>query len=275
VTACSFQLKNLHSWYNSGIYVAFDEYAGLPGSAPSVGPRADYTLSPSTQTMAEGATKEFGLAASVGQRFVTGSNNGMGIGFDVYVHHPYNLSYYGYFETSQIRLKITGTTGAGGSFNAGNGGDGKIIVTYTSSSSLGGAVAPVAGTEPLNGDAYAAGWTGPVNVHQPGSSPKVVETWHNFGTPTGVTSFTGTAKYKLLANNSVRVYVAGTFVNGASATASFPAIPSGYFPQNTVNVCCIVANSPARAQLNTSGVLAIVLTPANSACSFVQDFPLD
>lgn len=273
ITGCQIQLKCLHSWYNSGMIASLDEYQGLPGSVPGSFPAGYRSSDAALNISADGQSHLFDLSTSIAQRFVTGSSNGLGLGESLAANHPYNLSYYGYFDPGQTRFKITGTIGGSGLTTAGNGFDGSVIITYATASVLEMALSPVAGTDG-KGNAFAAGYTGPVSVFDP-VTPTQVETWHNFGTPTGVTSFTGVKRYQLMPGNAVRVYIEGTFVNGVNATAVFPAIPSQYWPVNTVNVCCIVANSPARAQLNSSGVLAIILAPTNAACSFSQDFPLD
>lgn len=157
VTACYLTMTNQHSWYGSGMTVEIDEYAGLPGTVPSTFPAGNYADTPSAQTVAEGATKNFALAASVGQRFVSGTSNGLGIGYLVPANNPYNLNYYGYFS-STISFTITATISGGGNEQAGNGSDGQVKITYTSGSTLLAGISPVPGTDQF-GNAFGPGVT--------------------------------------------------------------------------------------------------------------------
>jgi uncharacterized protein YjbI with pentapeptide repeats len=268
VTATKLQLANLHSWYGSGMTIAFDEYAGLPGSVPSTGPRGNYFVSPASATTAEGATNNFSLPASVGQRFVTGSDNGMGIGYTTYTNHPYNLGYYGYFDGSQTRLTITGTGGSAGSFSAGNGADGQVKITYISSTTLGAAVAPVSGTD-SSSNAYAAGFTGHVAAFQPGSSPTAVETWHTLSISlTGWATTTGgqiPLQYCYVPigpNGSIWIVgdITGTAISASTAIAT---LPTGYRPTGgnplSLPVCrfggTLSSADDGICQISTSGAL--------------------
>jgi hypothetical protein len=263
ITGCTIQLTNQHSWYNSGMTVIFDEYAGLPGTVPSTYPAGDYSDSVAQLTIAEGATKVFSLAASVGQRFVTGSTNGLGIGEPIAGTYPYNLNYYGYFSGgSSIILTLTGTKGSGGE-TAGNGADGQVKITYTSGSALIAALAPVAGTD-VNGNAYAAGYTGPVNVFDPNQSPTAVEEWHSATLINGWTK-QGFARYKLIGYNLMLLQLQ---INDSAATSgTFMNMPTGYaatqgqFPE--ITEFTNAAGTPGNAwivQVNTgaAGALAIL-----------------
>lgn len=153
VTNCTITVTNQHSWFNSGMTIEFDQGSGLPGSAPGTWPGG---MSEIVQgNIAEGATHTYGLGASVGQGFVTGTTNGLGFGTNVAANNPYNLNYYGYFSNN-ITLTITGTSGAGGSQTAGNGSDGEVKITYATATALLATIAPAAGTD-VHGNAYKAG----------------------------------------------------------------------------------------------------------------------
>jgi hypothetical protein len=256
--------------------VEFDEYAGLPGTLPSTGPRGDYTVSPAAGNTAAGETHLFTLANSVGTRFVTGSDNGLGIGFATFTNFQYNLGYYGYFDPGQIRFQITGTTSGAGSFFSGAGGDGKLTVTYTSSSVLESALSPVAGTDGA-GDAYAAGYTGDVSVFQPGSSPLVVEGWHNLSMANGW-ALQGFARYKQVGYKLMLVEVQ---MNDNSATSgTFAVMPSGYaasqsqFPALTEFANSAgVSGSAWIVQIGTgAGASLTILNWAKKSHQFVGNF---
>ena len=168
ITGAQVQFKNLHSWYNSGMTIELDEFQGLPGSSPSSMPTGDYRSADAALNIAEGATTVFNISTSIAQRFVTGSSNGLGMGFNLAADHPYNLGYYGYFDPSQTRFKITGTTGGAGIETAGNGADGQVVIVYASASVLEFALSPTSGSDP-NTNAYAAGYTGPSQAIYTGS----------------------------------------------------------------------------------------------------------
>jgi hypothetical protein len=243
-----------------------------PSSAPGTWQGDQNFLA--TGTIAEGATHSYSLGATVAGYFINNQTNFLGLGAFIAADHPYDLSYYGYFtggHGTALEITVSGTKTVTGSNTSGSGSDGQVVITYATASALEFALAPQSGTD-ANGNAYAAGYTGPVSVFQPGSSPSVVETWHNFGTSSGAGTFTGIARYKLMPGNAVRVNVIGTF--SGTGTATFPAIPSAYWPTNTLNFTVIQGNSPNRAQLNSSGVLAIIVSGASNS-NFCQDIPLD
>lgn len=158
ITACTIQLKNLHSWYSTGMTWELDEFQSLPGSAPSSMPTADYVSADASGTIAEGDTHIYSLSTSIAGRFVTGSSNGLGLGFNVYNDHPYNLNYYGYFDPLQTRFKIWGTISGAGNETAGNGADGQVKITYTSGQTLLASISPAAGTDPYSNSFNAGTW---------------------------------------------------------------------------------------------------------------------
>lgn len=274
-TGIVLKLTNQHSWFNSGMTIEFDEGGIL---YPTGGPPSTWLGSQNqiaTGTIGEGDTHSYQLGAAVAGDLVAQRTNFLGIGAFVAANNPYNLNYYGYFTGGHgtgLEITITGTKTVAGSTTSGAGSDGKISFQFQTSTVMVFALSAIANTDP-SGNAYAAGYTGPVNVFQPGSNPAVVETWHDLGTPTGAGTFTKiVARYKLMPGNAVRVEVIGSF--SAAGTASFPAIPSAYFPANTLNFPSIAANVANRAQLNNSGVVSIIV-PSATSVAFSQDIPLD
>jgi hypothetical protein len=269
VTKFQITFTNIHSYNSSGMTWILDEFAGLPGSSPSSYPSGDFQSEDANGTIAEGSTHTYTLSTSIGQRFVTGSTNGLGLGESIAGSgRAYNVDFYGYFNTN-VTITITGTQAGGSSTTSGLGSDGKVSFSYASSQAMVFALSPQAGTDSI-GNAFAAGYTGPVNTFQPGSSPSVVETWHNFASPGG--GFTGIARYKLMPFNCIRVEVVGSCTS--TGTLLWPAIPSTYWPANTLNFTVIVNNAPARGQLNNVGVLAAIIATAGNI-NFCQDIPLD
>jgi hypothetical protein len=120
-------------------------------------------------------------------------------------------------------MKITGTIGSGTSTFAGDSGAGQIVIVYSSASILEFALAPNAGTDP-NGNAYGAGYTGPVGVFNP-VTPTTVEGWHNATLLNGWTN-QGFSRYKLIGYNLMLLEVQ---INDSSATAgTFMNMPTGY-----------------------------------------------
>jgi hypothetical protein len=221
VTQCTLKLTNQHSWFNSGMTFQVDEYQGLPGSAPGSYPASAYVATLAQGTIAEGATHSYNLGSAVGQRFATGSTNGLGLGKQIAATQPYNLNYYGFFSGGHgvaLEMTITGTQTVAGSTTSGQGSDGKATFTYAQSQAMVFALSAVASTDNI-GNAFAAGYTGPVNVFQPGVTPAVVETWHDLGSPSGAGSFTKiVARYRLMPGNAVRIEVIGSFSTSGTAT---------------------------------------------------------
>jgi hypothetical protein len=114
------------------------------------------------------------MGASFGGFFANNQTNFAGLGAFIAANHPYNVGYYGYFQPKPV-LTITGHIGSAGT-NSGNGADGSVVISYSSSSVMGFALSPQAGTD-ASGNAYALGYTGPVNAFHPLSNPTTVETW--------------------------------------------------------------------------------------------------
>ena len=250
VTGAQVQFKNLHSWYNSGMIIELDEFQGLPGSAPGSMPTSDFRSADASLNIAEGATTVFNVSTSIASRFTGGASNGLGMGFQVAANHPYNLSYYGYFDPSQTRFKITGTSGGTGLTNSGTGSDGSVVITTSSSSTLEFALAPQSGSD-SSSNAYAAGYTGPLSAFQPGSSPTVVEGWHAITLVNGWQNGSDNSPQYIYRGNNV-VEVIGS-INGVHATATgFFVMPPGYIPPHNQVIgtatCIQVAGSTALPQ---------------------------
>lgn len=277
-TQLTLKLVNQHSWFNSGMTIEIDVGAS-PHKYPTSGGIPSTWLGNQNQlavgTIGEGSTHSYNLGAACAGFFTNNQTNFLGLGAFVAANHPYDLNYYGYFaggHSVNVEITITGTQTVAGSTTSGQGSDGKVSFSYASSQAIVFGLSPIAGTD-AGGNAFAAGYTGPVNVFQPGVSPSVVETWHDLGVPTGAGTFTKTlARYKLMPGNAVRVEVIGSF--SAAGTASFPAIPSVYWPGATLNFPIIAANVANRAQLTSAGVVAIVV-PSATSINFCQDIPID
>lgn len=261
ITGCQVQFRNLHSWYNSGMYIELDEFQGLPGSHPSTYPDGDYRSADASLFIAEGATTVFNIATSIAQRFVTGSSNGLGMGRNIAADHPYNLNYYGYFDPSQTRFKITGTIG-GGTTNSGTGADGSVVITYASSTAMVMALSAVAGSD-ANGNSFGVGYTGPTQAFDPSASPATPETWHNIGTLSNGWTYQSDnlGRYKLLSDNRVMVEM---HVNDSSATSGTPfTMPVNYRPAVSQFVQIgiisgVTADSVATIQITTGGAFNVL-----------------
>lgn len=229
VTSCSITITNQHSWFNSGMTVLFDEFAGLPGAAPGSYPSADYTDTVAQGGIAEGATHTYSLGAALGQRFATGSTNGLGFGNQVAASHPYNLNYFGYFS-SNVTITITGTKSVVGTTTAGNGQDGKAVITYTSGQTLIASISPVAGTDAF-GNAYPKGIRGDFYNNTP-------PVYHADAT-SNLASFTATADVPganvsvVVKGTNSTVVVIGVF--DAATNASTSAVITGFLNWNGSN----------------------------------------
>lgn len=289
MTGVSLQVQNLHSWFNSGMTFTVDEFSGLPGSAPGSYPSSAYSGTVAQASIAEGATHSYQLGAAMAARFATGSSNGIGMGEQIAGSHPYNLNYYGWFAASQTRLTFTGTKTAAGSNTSGTGADGKVSFSYvvTTSQAMVFALSPVAGTD-ASGNAFAVGYTGPVNAIQPGSNPAVVETWHNMTLQNGWTvGGGGIAQYKLNPDNTVSIRLANVVPGTVTSGTVLWNIPTGYFNPSwagTQNFVVGTTVSSSVANNNTpflaaraGGTLTVQSLPANLSNIFVNAvrYPLD
>lgn len=250
-TQLTLKLVNEHTYNSSGMTVEIDVGASPQkyptGGAPSTWLGNQNQLA--TSSIAEGATKVFSLGAAAAGFLTNNQTNFLGLGAFVAANHPYNTAYYGYFAGGHdvnVEITITGTKSVAGSTTSGQGSDGKVSFQYSNAQTMVFGLSPVAGSDTA-GNAFAAGYTGPVSVIQPGSNPAVVEGWHNLTLINGWAT-QGFARYKLIGYNLMLVECQ---LNSASATSGvFANMPAGYVASTS--------QFPILAQFeNTSG------TPSN------------
>lgn len=238
-------LVNQHCWYSSGMTVEIDVGASpekYPPSAPSTWLGSQNKLT--TVTMGEGTTQTFAFSATAAGWFTNNETNFMGLGAFVAADEPYNLNYYGYFANG-VQLKITGETTVSGSNTSGNGSDGKVSISYSESSVLEYALAAVAG-EDSNSNAYALGYTGPISAIQPGSSPTVVETWHDMTLENSWTIATGgMARYRFRSDNTVDIQLVNVTPGTVTSGTPIWVFPTGYVPTIEQKVPCIIEYTTA------------------------------
>jgi len=230
-------LTNNHSWYNSGMLIDFDvpNSGGKVTSPPSTWP--DDVNQNNTFAIDEGEGKSFQLGSAVAALFIANDINFLAIGGFVAADVPYDLTYYGYFTgghglAPHPTLTISGTKTVSGSETSGSGANGKITITYATSSVLEFALAPVAGSD-SSSNAYGVGYTGPVAAFTPGSSPTTVETWHNITLDTGWTAVSGqTPQYRILATGDIEFAGAATHaaLTGTTNVNGSNPLPTLYRP---------------------------------------------
>ena len=173
------RFTNLHSWYNSGMYllIGYVSNTSLPGSwyGNGVTNLGQYWIQ-------EGYVTWFDLTSTgLGAALQGGSANALTLGY--YGQPTYDLWNYGYMYGSggsssyNPQLIINYHTGAA-PVQAGSGSNGLIRITTTTSQQLIASIAPVAGTD-ASSNAYGAGYTGQVQAITPASSPTVSEVWHS------------------------------------------------------------------------------------------------
>lgn len=225
-------INNQHSWYASGCYCILGYYTG--SNHPN---QQSFWCAQGATTSDVDVTSVFGpLIGSTFSLILGPSSSTSGGSLDLWN--------YGYFQggagAGGPRLTIKGHTGTGGIQYAGNGSNGKAIVSYQSSNILVAALSPQAGTD-SSGNAYAAGFTGNITAIQPASSPAVLETPH---TVTYLNAWTAAAggtdlKYMLMSDGTV-------MLSGRLTNAGVPAnpgvictLPSGYQPIRQIPVYAI------------------------------------
>ena len=253
---CVLKLTNLHSWYSSGMTVEFNV-----GQAPT-----KYPASPpgtwlgnqnviGTGTIGEGDTHSYALGATVANALMTGATNFLGLGASIAEFHPYDLSYYGYFQGGHgtgLEITLSGTQTVSGSTNSGTGGNGNVTIVYATSSILEFALSPQSGTDP-NGNAFAAGYTGPSNVYDP-NNPGVVETWHDLTLSNSwAAQATHSCQIKLIGYNLAMIRLQ---LNAGSATSgTICTLPAGYRPATLSNF--IVATRYLNAQPQDAEIIQV------------------
>ncbi len=262
-TQATLKLSNLHSWYNSGMLIDIDipNVGGKVTSPPSSWPNDIAGGGPfTTVSIGEGQVKSFNLGSSVAQHFINNDFNFLSIGAFVASQAPYNLSYYGYFtggHGTSLELTISGSITVSGSNTSGAGADGKVTITYATASVLEFALAPQAGSD-ANSNAFAAGYTGPVNAFHPGSSPTTVEAWTDIPLDTGWTAVSGqTPKYRMLPTGDIEFSGAAThasFTIAQNLNGSNP-LPVGYRPVSNHYVRTSNGTTVADTFYQTTGVI--------------------
>jgi hypothetical protein len=276
-----------HTWYNDGayVYLGYDSRTSLPSSWNA----ADIT---SVTSFWQGNVGSAVTNDITGDGLGTAMQNGSAksitlgpgsTGFDLYN--------YGYFYgpgqgSLSPSITIHYHTGSSPTYG-GNGGGGQIKITYVSSQTLVAALAPAAGSDTA-GNAWAAGYTGPVTAIRPSSSPAAAETWHSVALPTG---FTGTIRVKQLAESNFAVLdVCATQTTTGSLGAGNNAgtLPSSsYYPSLSrqyplsVNAQYTTAvNAMPRVSIPTSGSIALDMpgftqTGVNCIVGATIIYPLD
>lgn len=258
VDSVKIQIANTHSWYNQGCFILWG-HANF-GSFGSTGNLSGATLNEQTDWINQNTSPTYDITSVWALPIQLGT-------FSCAILGPGGtpaLWNYGIFNGGPSfgpLLTVKGHTGAGNQ-TAGNGSNGKVIVSYQSSTVMVGALSPVAGTD-ASGNAFGVGYTGNVQDFTPGANPATVETWHNFsyaGNWSTRTNYNG--RYKLISEtNQVRVELSannsGTVSGTSQVTTAVPAayrpakaqpLPTAWFGTGTPTA------SPA-CEMNTSGVI--------------------
>jgi hypothetical protein len=283
------KLVNQHSWYNSGMLIDIDvpNVGGKINSPPSTWPDDISGGGPFlTVSIGEGQTKSFNLGSSVAQHFINNDYNFLALGNFVAAQAPYNLSYYGYFtggHNTSLELTITGTKTVAGSNTSGAGSDGKVSFSFASSQTMVFGLSPVSGTDP-GGNAFAAGYTGPVSAIQPGSAPAVIETWHNMTLLNGWTlGAGGYAQYRMMPDKMVAIRGQNLVPGTLTDNTPLWTIVTGYVPTGKADQP-IVAITRASAAIGTvprldvmsSGTLNLRdFAPTTGSLFFSGEYTLD
>jgi hypothetical protein len=233
-------ITNQHTWFGGGsMSLEFDigvdgsgnghpapahVDAGWPGGS---GFPARITFG----SIVEGTTHSYTFGSVEATYLCNNTTNWFALGAGVANNEPYNVNWYGYFSPN-VTITVTGTKSVAGNTTSGAGSDGQVSFSYSNGQTLVFALSPQAGTD-SNGNAFAQGFTGMTTAIQPGTSPTVVETWHNMVLINGwaAQGSASSCRYKLMPNNTVMVCFQG---NDSAATAGgFWNPPSGYIPASS------------------------------------------
>lgn len=181
-----------------------------------------------------------------------------------------------------LTLNVSYTTGS--FVTGGQGGPGQIQITYVNPNGT-----PVASMQPgvttdSQGNAYAAGFTGPISYWQPNSFPLALENWHNVSAfSNSWTTFAGQPlRYRATADFGVRLNGRANIPAGVANPSTVFVIPAGYRPASTQSIIVLeiggapYAATPHYAQIDTSGNVTIygVMNSANNIV-FSSWYPLD
>lgn len=101
-----------------------------------------------------------------------------------------------------------------------------VVANPVTPSRLIAAMANSAGKD-AGGNAYAAGFTGQIVAFHPGASPTTVEAWQNVTPPSG---WSGTLRYKLLAESKFAAIDFDLTHSGASSPVSLMTVAGAYAP---------------------------------------------
>lgn len=287
ITGVTVEVTNSHSWFNSGQYLVFG-YANF-GSLGPVGNLTGAHLNSQSSFISEGGTKTFStpflkspIQGGTFNCLILGPSKSTSGG----AQSLWNYGFQNGGSSFGPILKISGNTGAG-TASAGDGADGQVIVTQTSTSQLVGALSPIIQTDTA-GNQVAIGYTGPTTAIQPSSSPALPESWHYILNGTTGTAPTGTTsnannfiRYKLLAETNMAVInfnIAGSF----APNVNIGTVPTGYRPAKQ-QLCELAIAEPTaptsagpRTVINASGTFS-ANWPNGTATSLggVCLYPLD
>lgn len=273
-------LNNQHSWYNSGCFAVVGWF--------TTGSVNTYNILNGGQWSPQGqATGYFGIGTSGNKSAIQGGTfGGIILGPSSSTSGGSgDLWNYGYWTGGTGNgcplLQIKGHQGSGGNYAAGNGSNGKVIVSYASvSSNLVGALSPVAGTD-ANGNTYGIGYTGTVQAFTPGSSPETREVWHSIPLAGTWAVRTGgyVAMYRLSADNCIEVQGEVTHASTSGTVALSTALPAAYFPaqnQDIMAYATATASGACTLFLSTTGILTFFGLPAGTVTvSFQGRFALN
>lgn len=262
IDQCLVNINNQHSWYASGCYCVLGYAEQGTGNHPNV---TQFWV-PQGQNSGNIDISVFnGVIASSFLAFMLGPSSSTSGG-------SLDLWNYGYFQGGAgqggPRLHINGHKGTTGIQYAGNGSNGKAIITYQTSQTLIGAISPVAGTD-ANGNAYAAGFTGNITAIQPASSPAVLETPHIVSYANSWTKAAAglDLEYILLGTNTVHISGRITNAGTPSNPSTICTLPTGYQParQQPINA----VENPASPY---TGIAHILLVNTNGSVALYGAF---
>lgn len=282
------RLEQLHCWYNSGAYVilGYTPYTTWGSSWGGGGITAVKTWwqGPAVDQGGGPVTTDL-TGAGLGNALASGAAKSISLG----PGNSFNLYNYmsvwgaGTDNTQNPMITVNWHSGTAPA-QAGAGGDGMVRITYSVSGVLQSALQSAAGTDPA-GNAFGAGYTGPVQAVQPQSNPSVVETWHAMGAfGTNFSHGSPAPMYKLYPDNTVAFAGEVNIASGTTSGTIYTLPSSAYFPISlkkwTVPVSAGTPNTTAIVQitLNTSGQLILSSGPTGAAYSLGLDpirYPLD
>lgn len=275
INSVSVSLTNQHSWYGTGCYAIlgyapFSSFGSIGNPSGSTENAVNFFVNQGQSITKDITGYGFGTAFQSGaaRSLMLGPSASTGGGAG-------NLWNYGYFAggPNSVSLTINYTpSGGGASQFAGNGGPGRIQITYQTNISLVSAISPQSGQDSsLN--AFAAGYTGVVQAFHPGSVPTAVETWQSLTLPSGLT---GSFRYKMVAEyNVVKIDVNVTWSATTATTYTFASgLPTAYsvsVPNSNGRIYTMAGNATMSAAgalprlfIGSAGSNVQILVPATS-----------